>query len=108
MNKIGGRKVLFGFLFLAVGVGLALALGDLPSNLMEFMIFLSAGFFLGNGIEHTATAVKDRASGAKNASAELEEVKKHMALIHEQASINAEGVKIAQDAVQQILGKVQR
>lgn len=102
VNKIGGRKVLFGLLFLSVGVTLALVLGDLPSNLMEFMIFLSAGFFLGNGIEHTATAVKDRPIK------QLESIKEELALTRQQAQVNAESVQVVQQAIQQIIGKARQ
>lgn len=67
MDIIGGRKILFGLLFLGVGVVIALKLGDLPRNLMEFMIYLSAGFFLGNGVEHVAGAIASK----KEESSEL-------------------------------------
>lgn len=99
LSKIGGRKVLFGLLFLTVGVTLAYTLGDVPKNLMEFMIFLSAGFFLGNGIEHGAEAIKSRQKK------ETDAVQKRLDVIQEQSAITAQGVATVQQALSMILDK---
>lgn len=54
IEAMGGRKVLFGLLITAVGVGVTLYLRDLPQNLMILLSFISTSFFLGNGAEHLA------------------------------------------------------
>lgn len=59
LKVIGGRKVLFGILILTVGIIIDFTFG-LSQNLLTLMMYTGAGFFLGNGIEHVATAVKDK------------------------------------------------
>lgn len=114
LEKIGGRKVMFGFIFLTVGVVLAYTLGDVPSNLMQFMIFLSAGFFLGNGVEHVGAAISNKGKDSNEFKSavvsdlnilnkKIEEMNSTVKTISKQATINAEAVEVAQKAVSTIL-----
>ena len=111
IEKIGGRKVIFGLLFLVVGVALALSLGDLPRNLMEFMIFLSAGFFLGNGVEHVAGALtRPTPTGSTEASSQIDNVAQSQQAIQEQlqqlsaqTQAATEGVALVQQAISLIM-----
>lgn len=116
MDRAGGRKVVFGFIFLAVGVTLALLLGDLPKNLMEFMIFLSAGFFLGNGVEHVAVAVSSKSPAAATVSAEAASSREAASLakdeiigklddLQRQTTAATEGVAVVQQAISFIIDK---
>ena len=57
---------------------MAYTIGDVPKNLMEFMIFLSAGFFLGNGIEHGASALASKGNkNMDNIHAQLDAIQKN-------------------------------
>lgn len=59
IERIGGRKVLLGVLLVAIGVGVD-ALAGLSANLLDLLKFVGVGFFLGNGIEHCASALGSR------------------------------------------------
>ena len=55
----GSRKIFLGILIMAVGVSVdAIAKNGLTNNLLSLLQFISAGFFLGNGVEHIAGALK--------------------------------------------------
>ena len=101
INKLGGRKVIFGFVFLTVSVVLALVLGDLPPHLMQFLIFLSSAFFIGNAVEHSADAVKEKKQDTSgDLSSRLESIHNTLG---QQAQVSAEGIGAVQTALSVIL-----
>lgn len=70
INLLGGRKVIFGLLIIAVGVTVhMLAPKGLTDQMVELLTFIGVGFFLGNGVENTAKAIQKKK--ASPASAEL-------------------------------------
>ena len=58
--KLGGRKMILGFLVIVVGISIDLSFG-LGSNLLTLLIFVSSGFFLGNVGEHISETFKKKA-----------------------------------------------
>jgi hypothetical protein len=74
LEKIGGRKVLLGGVLVLVGACVdLLAPSGLSDNLLQLLTYVGGGFFLGNGLEHFATAwaVKKEAT-ADEAVAEVQ------------------------------------
>ena len=59
IEKFGGRKVIFGLFLIAVGVTIESVYG-LSETMMQFIVTIGLGFFLGNGIEHSAVAISKR------------------------------------------------
>jgi len=61
IEKLGGRKIFLGMLVVAIGVVVdSVAKNGLSTNLLELLKFIGVGFFLGNGVEHMAIAIKDK------------------------------------------------
>jgi len=61
MIKQGSRKIILGLLVLSVGIAIdMLAPNGLTDNLLYLLSFISVSFFLANGVEHLADAVKKR------------------------------------------------
>lgn len=113
IEKMGGRKILFGIMLAALGVAVdVLAKNGLSSNLLQLFIFLGVGFFGGNGIEHLSGALKKPGSSAGVGSAQEQEV--GMALNNitneiQQANENINSVisqnQITQQALTHVIGK---
>lgn len=59
IRKLGGRKLLLGVAVIALGVIIDATFG-LSTNLLQLITFISVGFFLGNGLEHTAKAIGEK------------------------------------------------
>lgn len=71
LDKIGGRKVLLGILLVVIGVLVdSFSKNGLSVNLLELLKFIGVGFFLGNGIEHTAKAIEKRKPTTTNKTLE--------------------------------------
>lgn len=61
------RKILSGLVLLAVGLGVTIAKGDVPANLLSLMQWLYSAFVIGNIGEHVTTAYKATNSTDKSA-----------------------------------------
>ena len=59
IKAIGGRKIAIGLLILIFGSVIDFTLG-LSTNLTTLLVSIGVGFFLGNGVEHVAVAIKAR------------------------------------------------
>lgn len=98
MNKIKGfRKAAFGVLLIAVAVTLEIVTKNGLSAIMsQFLIAIGAGFFLGNGLEHGANALKERKPqktiDLSPVEAGLEEVKEQQAQIIQTTNIVANAI----------------
>ncbi len=96
IQKLGGRKVIFGLLLLAVGVALdMLAPKGLSVNMVQLMSFIGVGFFLGNGVEHMANAVKkkkpsggDSSGASKEILQKIDQIQLAQQVLNEQIEVN--------------------
>lgn len=57
-----GRKVIVGIVVLLTGLGITLAKGDIPPNLLQLLSVIFGGFIVGNVGEHVAGAISARAA----------------------------------------------
>lgn len=105
ITKIGGRKVMFGLVFLAVGVTLAVVLGDIPPNLLQLLIFLSGFYFAGNVAVHASSALGKKKGKEGDAEALVERMASIENTIEQQAQASLEGIGAIQEALGVILDK---
>lgn len=119
INAVGGRKVIFGVLIIAVGVAMAmLAPGGLQQTMVDLLTFIGVGFFLGNGIERTATAIQKKKPSAASAEViaiisdkvqavgeALVGVESEMILIKQQNALIGEQNKATQEVLSYIMDK---
>ena len=113
--RFGGRKVLFGFIIMGVGIALDVYLNrGLSDNMTHLLQFLSVGFFLGNGLEHCAHAIHDKKQSPTLSQLELkntvEELKyqantlqQAYGAISEQNRVLVEGMTAVHNAVKSVL-----
>ncbi|MCK5015594.1 MAG: hypothetical protein KAS32_00865 [Candidatus Peribacteraceae bacterium] len=92
VNKLGGRKIILGFVVLVIGIAVDLLAGKgLSANLLQLLQFIGVGFFLGNGIEHMAAAVKDRQVvqpfDSGKVEAKMDQIYKAQEVLNEQVSV---------------------
>ena len=75
IEKLGGRKVLFGFILITIGVVIEVTqTNGLSTNLMNFLIAIGVGFFLGNGAEHIANKGKTATNNIAHLQKQLDTV----------------------------------
>ena len=60
MDIVGFRKILAGFVLLAVGLVVVYFKNDIPPNLLSLMQWLYLTFVGGNAIEHISTAIQSK------------------------------------------------
>jgi hypothetical protein len=71
-DLITGRKFLVALFVVAIGVGCVYFKGDIPQGLLNLLQLVFGAFVVGNGVEHVASAIVDKAAitSASSASAE--------------------------------------
>lgn len=98
LEKIGGRKVLVGFVLVLVGVGVELFKGLSP-NMVNFLLGMGLGYFAGNVGEHISGAIKAvKGGGEIQAPMDLEPVM--AALAEVQAKVEAAKPQVNTEALE--------
>lgn len=91
-EKLGGRKSVGLLVVLAIAVPVALAIGDVPTNLMEILLGAFGIFALGNGVEHFSRAKVDAAiAGAKSGETRGRPAKVDLSPVLEKLDAMAQG-----------------
>ena len=117
INLIGGRKVIFGLIIIVVGVAVHFfAPKGLTNQMVELLTFIGVGFFLGNGVENTANAIRKRKPSAASAElialmgdkvqavgSALSAVEAQVAIVKEQNALLGQQNAATQEAVSKIL-----
>lgn len=108
----GNRKVIFGFVLLAIGIAMdRFVTGGLSANLLDLMKFLTMGFFAGNAVEHVTSAVVatkgdvDGDGDADEKDAQLEEVKANLATLSDATAQSNASLNTIQQVLQFIIQK---
>jgi hypothetical protein len=57
-----GRKVIAALVVIAVAMGCVALKGDVPTNFLDLLKVVFGAFIIGNGVEHVAAAVVDKAA----------------------------------------------
>ncbi len=52
MGKYGSRKLLVGLIVLVMGLGVTVAVGDIPPHLLQLLEVIFGGFIVGNSVSH--------------------------------------------------------
>ncbi len=90
--KKGYRKVVYGAVIMAIGVGVeALAPRGLSDNLLDLLKYISVAFFSSNGIEHLAESMKLRLMNS-DVTAKLTTIDGRIATIEKANQTTQEGM----------------
>lgn len=110
IKKLGGRKIFLGLMVIAIGIVVDYTLG-LSDNLLTLLMYTGVGFFLGNGIEHMAGAVRNK----KIPGVAQEEVQQALAIYSQHLSTVdskihniLESVELTNKAVSAIIERVNK
>lgn len=82
-NTDGLRKVILGVIVMLIGVLVdSFSKNGLSQNLMQLLIFVSSGFFLGNSLEHFSK------KGVEKSPKGIDELQSQLKVISEQVAVN--------------------
>lgn len=96
IEKIGGRKVIIGAIVLTIAVAVSGWMPNgLTTTLADVLKFVAVGFFLGNGIEHTAKAFSEKKY--KTIEDQLTILSQQVALVNEQNAATQQAISLIMD-----------
>lgn len=109
----GFRKIIVSIIILAVGIGVALHMGDIPDNLLQLLSIIFGGFIVGNVGEHISGAVVSKAEAlagktttpTPDISKDIEYVSQQVAGMEAKVSAGVEATAAVQAALAMIIQK---
>lgn len=109
-TKPGLRKIIVGTVLVLVGVAVDMfAKNGLSTNLLELLKFIGVGFYLGNGLEHVAVAVKKKkpaqVTGTAEAKVDLAPVSEKLDRLERSSKVLNEQIAVNQQQAAFIIDK---